>query len=437
MILIYCPEENPRVTWTFDLVFRQLLGSEYRLTTFADELTHTGGPCLNYSFKPMAGIPFIEASGLLFEHDIRDQSARLIPGEKWAGLPTIFLASGDQGLLPFDIFSAIFYFVSRYEEYLPYEPDEHHRFRSTESLAFHLGIIEKPIVNQWVNEFAGILKSLKNHAFKIQLPDYQFIPTIDIDNAWAYAHKGFCRTIGGIWRDRRSMEARNFRYQVLRDNQPDPFNTYGLLERFHNEAGVVPVWFFLLANHGRYDKSISPGNSHLQSLIRKISTGYPVGIHPSYASNSSPSLINQEIQRLAGILGHTVTRSRQHYLRLHLPDTYRTLSNLGIKQDYSMGYASHPGFRAGIAIPFRFFNLEADEVTPLTIHPVCLMDVTMRDYLRLSTVESLEKIKNMVQTIRSVNGEYVSLWHNESLCGTGRWTGWKEVYAEMVKLAST
>ena len=65
------------------------------------------------------------------------------------------------------------------------------------------------------------------------------------------------------------------------------------------------------------------------------------------------------------------------------------------------------------------------------------MDVTMKDYLRLSQVESLEKIADMIKTIKSVNGEFVSLWHNESLGDTGRWKGWRAVYAEMVKQASS
>ena len=49
----------------------------------------------------------------------------------------------------------------------------------------------------------------------------------------------------------------------------------------------------------------------------------------------------------------------------------------------------------------------------------------------------MAKIENMIQTIRSVHGEFVSLWHNESLGDTGRWKGWREVYEEMVKLASS
>ena len=101
-----------------------------------------------------------------------------------------------------------------------------------------------------------------------------------------------------------------------------------------------------------------------------------------------------------------------------------------------MGYPSHPGFRAGIAIPFPFFDLTTNESTSLMIHPVTLMDVTMKDHLRLSREKSLELISRMIRKTKAVNGEFVSLWHNESLGDTDRWQGWRKVYEEMVKQAS-
>lgn len=435
MILIYCPEENPRVTWTFDLVFTQLLGLEYRLTTFADEAIQSDGPQLNYSFKAIPGMPFIEASGILFEPDIRDQSPKLIPGPKWAGLPTIFSYVKKNIPLPFDIFSAIFYFVSRYEEYLPFEPDVHNRFRSTESLAFHLNIIDKPIVNQWIIQFKDILRSWYGESIVFNEPEYQFIPTIDIDNAWAYSHKGLWRTIGGLWKDRRNMEARNFRFQVLRHNQADPYNTYKLLNRFHEEVNVHPIWFFLVSSYGRYDKNTSWHNIHFQDLIREIAMDNAVGLHPSYASNVSPALISHEAEHLADIVGHPVIRSRQHYLRIQLPDTYRSLANMGIREDYSMGFADCPGFRAGIASPFRFFDLEENKITGLMIFPFQVMDTCLQQYMKLNPEQSIQTISGMVDQVKAVNGTFISLWHNESMSEWKEWSGWSHVYRQLLALA--
>ena len=436
MILIYCPEESPRVTWTLDLVFRQLLGLDYRLTTFPEELAQAGGPRLNYSFKPVPGVPFIEASGLLFETGIRDQSARLLPGDPWASLPTLFVSQRSQPDLPFDLFSAVFYFVTRYEEYLPFEPDDHHRFRSTESLAFHLGLIEKPLVNCWVQAFAEMLSAWFGNAVTPAPPAYRFIPTIDIDNAWAYAHKGLKRTLGGLWKDRHNMEARNFRFQVLRNNQADPYHTYQLLNRFHAEAGVEATWFFLVGSYGRFDKNIPTGNAHFRKLISGIAAENPAGLHPSYASASLPELVARERARLESIIGRPVTKSRQHYLRIRMPDTYRVLAGAGITDDYSMGFADCAGFRAGIASPFPFFDLEENRPTSLTIWPFCVMDTGLHTYMALKPDEAIEKIRTLCEEVKKVNGTFISLWHNESLSEWNEWTGWSEVYRRLLAIAT-
>jgi hypothetical protein len=45
------------------------------------------------------------------------------------------------GDLPFDPLAATFYLVSRYEEYLPFIPDEHGRFPAKQSFAFSNGFL--------------------------------------------------------------------------------------------------------------------------------------------------------------------------------------------------------------------------------------------------------------------------------------------------------
>jgi hypothetical protein len=231
------------------------------------------------------------------------------------------------------------------------------------------------------------------------------------------------------------MEARNFRYQVLRNNQPDPFNTYELLNHFHSRAGVEPIWFFLVGSYSRFDKNISTDNVHFQDLIRLISRHNPVGLHPSYASNSSPSIIRQEAERLSRIIGRPVAASRHHYLRIHLPETYRALTHLGIRQDFSMGYADCPGFRAGIASPFPFFDLEENKITDLVIYPFQVMDTCLHTYLKLNPEQAIDRISELTGRVKAVQGTFISLWHNESLSEWKDWRGWSTVYEQLLALA--
>ena len=143
-------------------------------------------------------------------------------------------------------------------------------------------------------------------------------------------------------------------------------------------------------------------------------------------------MVKEEINRLSEVLNREVTMSRQHFLRLSLPSTYQILIELDVTDDYSMGYASQAGFRAGYADTFQFFDLENDMKTKLNIHPFALMDGTMRDYLDLDVHESYEKAKKLIDEVKNVNGTFILLWHNETLSGEKRWEGWITLYRKIL-----
>ena len=433
-MLVYSPENNYRVSWTFDLLFRELLGIPCRITVRTDEIREYQGPRLVYSFNPIDNIPWVKASGLLFENSIRSQADHLDSGETWNDHPVIFSNGKDLSakLLPFDIFSAIFYFVTRYEEYLPFKPDHHGRFPAYESLAYRLNLLEEPIVNRWAIAFAKVLRDHPDLKLTTVQPTFRFIPTIDVDNAYAFACKGLLRTIGGLWNDRRDMESRNFRFQVLRRNQPDPFDTFNLFQYLHRETQSDPVWFFLVGRHGRFDKNIHPANRHFLSLVRRISDHSDTGLHPSYASNANTSLLQKEVATLSEMTGKPVTRSRQHYLKIRFPETYRNLTQAGIREDFSLGFADRAGFRAGIANPFRHFDLRENTPTQLTVYPFQVMDTTLRHYMQLDPGQAIILIRQFIDKTREVGGTFISLWHNESLSEWKTWRGWSSVYREML-----
>jgi hypothetical protein len=106
---------------------------------------------------------------------------------------------------------------------------------------------------------------------------------------------------------------------------------------------------------------------------------------------------------------------------------------MGIKEDYSMGYASCSGFRAGTCTSFLFYDLVSDCETNLVIHPFLVMDVTLKQYLGLNPGEALDRIYRLVEIVKAVNGTFTSLWHNESLSEHGVWKGWRSVFEGMVK----
>ena len=116
-----------------------------------------------------------------------------------------------------------------------------------------------------------------------------------------------------------------------------------------------------------------------------------------------------------------------------MPQSFLDLQRAGITEDYSMGYPDEPGFRAGIASPYYFFDVNADQLTNLKIFPFQVMDVTLYSYKNLDPAASREVISELINETRKVGGLFVSIWHNTSLLDDPEWYCWREVFEFMVK----
>ena len=100
---------------------------------------------------------------------------------------------------------------------------------------------------------------------------------------------------------------------------------------------------------------------------------------------------------------------------MSLPETYEALIKAGITDDHSMGYASAAGFRAGIASPYKFYNLRKEQETDLIIHPFAFMDTTLEDYLGLNPDEYVKAVSPVIDEVKAVNATLVGIWHNYAL----------------------
>jgi hypothetical protein len=435
MLLILTSSVTSRIRYIFQIILGDLLGLEYSVTTDPESYRAFEGPKIAYLKEPQPDGIFIEAAGLLFEQVIFPHE---IQAHRIDGIPILFPAGDVRSDMPFDPFAAAFYMVSRYEEYHRFHKDKYGRFPASDGIAFRGGFLEAPVVHHWAAALGKLLQK-RHPGFVLRRPDYRFVPTIDIDHAFAYLHRPLFRMLGASGRSLLKGHFGDFakRLQVLAKLAPDPYDVYDWLRNVHDRQALHPLWFILFADWGGNDNNVPVTSTAFHRLIVDLDRDGRTGIHPSLSSNKHPERLSAEYHGLCRVLGRQVVISRQHFLKISLPKTYNSLIRLGITDDYSMGFAAHPGFRAGIAIPFPFFDLSKNEQTALIIHPVALMDVTLKDYLRLNPHESLEIIQRVVSSVKETGGEFVSLWHNESLSEQGRWKGWRGVYEEMLRIAAS
>jgi hypothetical protein len=429
MLLVYTHKITPRLNYIFKHIFVRILQIPVSFTTKVEEFVVHSGPKITYSKSPLGSEFFIRSHDILFEQGINDIDIKVLT---WDTIPCFFPA-GEFSSIPFDIFAASFYLISRYEEYLPHVRDIHERFPSNESLAFENGFLEKPVVDIWAFKFLELLKEkFPNYTYKER--SFNMISTIDVDIAFSYKNKGVIRTFGGFFKDFVQFRFVNIWYRLLTilNFRQDPYDTFSEILKIKKELNLTTLFFFLVGDYTTFDKNISSSNNKYRSLVKSVADYAKIGLHPSYYSHTDAALLKKEKLRLENIINTPITFSRQHYLRLSIPETYQNLIDLDIEEDYTMGYARVVGFRASTCTPFYFYDLDFEIQTPLKLYPFAFMDGTLKDYMKLTNEESLAKILQLKDEVQKVNGTFISLFHNNTLSENEEWKGWSTIYKQML-----
>jgi len=431
MILIYSSTISNRLRYILQFIFEDVCQKSIEFTSDIQYFSSYNGAKINYSRSRITEQElYINPAGLLQEDTIHPIEIEV---KRENGKLYLFPDANSDTF--FDVFSAIFYLVSRYEEYLPFNKDKHGRFEAEESFAYKHQFLDRPIVDEWIIDLQNLLSS-KFSQLTWSKREFTFIPTIDIDQAFKYKGKSLLRISKALFMTLFSFKWNEFIniLSIYFGYRKDPFDKFDTFEKLHSIYHLKAIYFFLFSKkYNKYDINISIQNKEFRNRIRFVAKTAQVGIHPSYQSRYDFKIIDAEIHQLSNVLNVPINSSRQHYLKLRMPNTYKSLISLGIANEYSMGYASMPGFRASTTHSFRFFDLKHEQVSFLKIHPFCVMDATFTTYLKCTEEEAFAYIENLMNNVKKVNGTFISLWHNESMSGEANWKGWEGLYEKMLK----
>ena len=218
--------------------------------------------------------------------------------------------------------------------------------------------------------------------------------------------------------------------------QLDPYmETLEWIDRVHKKTGKSYYLFALMKDSGKYGrKTIFPLTAYYRYLRNLDST--TVGLHPSYDTYHNYKQLITEKKRLEKALKKDeIVASRQHFLRMYVPGTFRHLEAAGFEEDFTVTFAHAPGFRSGTAIPYYFYDVEKDAPSKLLLHPTTVMDACLITHLCLRPEAALEKIKRLIDECKQSGGDFVSLWHNSNLEGSRKNNPWVNVFIEMFHYA--
>lgn len=427
MLLIYTHKITSRFSYIMKHVFTKILGVEVMFTTKVEDFIKHSGPKITYTKKPLQNEFFIQSTDILFEQGISDIQVIV---SRWEEIPCFFSA-GERSNIPFDIFSASFYLLSRYEEYLPHVKDIHGRFPPKESIAYQYSFLQQPVVDQWALKMLGKLQE-RFPSLERKKRAYSYTSIIDVTTSHCFAHRGFVRSTAGLVLDLVSLRLKRVaqRIGVWFNSKNDPFDNYNFLTALHKKFKVKSMFFFQFASYSTYDKNISPNNNKFKYLIKSVADYSHVSLAASYSSFDNLELLKKEKKKLESVINRTVDYARMRYNRVDIPNTYRNLVEAEFTDDYTMGYTHEIGFRAGTCTPFYFYDINIEVQQPIRIHPFAVHDYALSNLA--TEAEISDKVDSLNQRVKQVNGDFLTIFSNE-LLGNSSKIDWKILYEKFIK----
>lgn len=426
MLLIYTHKITPRFSYIMKQIFSRMLQIEVGFTTRVEDFIKHSGPKITYTKQPLQNEFFIRSHTLLFEQGIRNMNLAV---GKWDDLPCFFPA-GERSNLPFDIFAASFYLLSRYEEYFPHVKDLVGRFPLKESLAFEHDFLKRPVVDLWARKMLELLKE-RFPALEVRPKPVRHTSVIDVPISHSFAHRGLFRGGIGLLLDLFSLRFRRIsqRMAVMFKARPDPYDNFNALVGIHAKYDLPAIFFFQFAQYSRYDKNISTENNAFRHLIKSVADYDTVALAASYSSFANTDLLKEEKENLANVINRPVNYVRLRYNRVDVPETYRNLVTAEFTDDYSMGYTHEMGFKAGTCTSFYFYDIPQEVQQPIKIHPFAVHDYALLKFA--SEEEIFVELDRLYKEVRDVDGHFITVFTNELLGSEGK-VNWLQLYANMI-----
>lgn len=423
MLLVYSHKITPRLKYTFKHICKRILGLEIKFTSKVEDFIAHDSLKMSYTRQPLSNELFVRSNELIFEQGLSDLDINVQNWENTKG----FFAAGERSDLPYDIFAASFYLLSRYEEYLPHVKDDYGRFMAKESLAYKNRFLNQPVIDIWAYKLQAVLKE-RFPDFKFSDRKYRLQPIIDVPMAYYFRKKGLLRTIGGTFTDIGRFRFRQLyqRYLVLMGFKRDPYDTFKWIITKQKQCDFKFTVLFLIGDYSTYDKSISTNKKEFVSLIKSVADYCYVGIKASYFALEDISILKKEKLKMEAIINSDLHAVRHSFSKLNLPQSYRNLIELEINQDFTMGYIDTLGFRAGTCTPFQFYDLDYEVQTPLQINPYHCLDFGLLKYA--SQLDKQEHLQKLIDEVKAVNGTFTPVFHNYTFSNQERWKGFRSLF---------
>ncbi|MFD2284901.1 hypothetical protein GJU39_11600 [Pedobacter petrophilus] len=398
-LIVFSAILTPRIKYIFNFIFRDILKAEVEFTGNSQFFLESKQAKISYGDVPLGNELFFKSSALLFSNKLEETKIKITSfGEYQVPFPV------QNSLLPFDVFAASFFIVSRYEEYL-HQQKTQEDFKASKSYQYKWKILDRPIIDEWALILRNIILT-KYPQFKFYEKNFAQQPTVNFDvpaqipTGFTNKAKFFFNTI--VSKENNFISAGFDRLTGLDINIEQVLQG---VATYFNLKKISPVYFVGFPE--------IPDDYIGITGISKILTAAPVGLlRPCASDKQKISHVKAGLSKLKKILPEQVNLNSQQLEVLKFPLCYLNLLNSAITSDYSMGYAETPGFRAGTCTAFSWYDLQLEKVTPLSVKSYCFTDSALEP---LNIQDINELIAHFIDSVKVVKGTLVSSWKLRTL----------------------
>ena len=343
------------------------------------------------------------------------------------GMPEITIAENSIDC-DIDIFGSVFFMISRYEEIVIKERDNHSRFSAKSSIAYKESFLFRPIVNEYVELLFALLHYLFPQLERKKM-QFRIYPTHDVDVPFRYLNisvSSLIKHMGGDVLKRKSVSLAFdtlSRWTKVKNGkvEDDPYYSFDFIMSESEKRDLKSAFYFLPSSSPEMTIQYPVTLPHMQTLLQTIDKrGHEIGIHGFYGTYLNSKAFTDDVQLLRDTLevlgiGQEIKGGRQHYLQWQNSETFVIWGNAGMKYDSTLSFADMPGFRCGTCYEYSVYDCITRRKLKLKERPLIAMECSIiaERYMNLGlTDDALQVFKNLKVKCKYYNGNFVLLFHN-------------------------
>lgn len=356
------------------------------------------------------------------------------------------IKNGEHLHLNLDIFGSAFFMLSRYEELVTQDRDNHDRFPAWASIAYKANFLDRPLVNEYLEILWECLQQLWPDLERKERKAENFI-TCDTDwpfDPSLYSLKSAIKKSARLLiKEKKTIAALQTGWCYItskfgvkvRDNYREAISW---MMDVNEAAGNSVAFYFITHNTSKLDTAEDFDSPRMRALFREIANrGHEIGLHPGYETYNNPANFTKTANELKRVLQEeNITQDaiggRQHFLRWDTAKTPHLWEENGLAYDSTLSFADKTGFRCGVCYEFTMYDLLNRKPFKLKQRPLIVMECTIiaTRYEGLGyTEQAMQRFAYFKKVSHQFNGTFNLLWHNSHFENTQD----KQFYKELVQ----